>query len=359
MIMKTAVHEAFLYLLRQGLWGSSGKETGVTLTEKEWKALQRMAMVQTVQGIIYDGILTLPEEQRPSAVFLSQWAAQVKEMEGRNRRQQVQLIQLRYFFETEHGLHFCLLKGQTVARHYRNPMHRYCGDLDLWFGNKEEVEKANRLIEANGIEVMRGADGDGQYCWGGTPVENKSRLVDLRNPLKQKRLKAWEKEVFEDSGEEPMPEANLLLQITHILKHYVNGGGLGFRHLCDLAVSFRALEYDAERLIVLCKEYGVYRWADMLASLIHQVLEVPKDDLPFPCKENPAPLLDEMWISGNFGIGDTRFGEHPSGRWGSKFYTARKVWHKARTFSRVAPGECVWNFMSMVGNNIVTLFKKN
>lgn len=349
----------FLHLLCLGLWGETEKISTFHFSPEMWKCMRQMSMVQTVQGIIYDGVLQLPLEERPSEQLMQKWGVQVKQIEEENKKQLVQLVQLRYYFDTEHQLSFRLLKGQSVARHYRNPLHRYCGDLDLWFGTDERVEQANRLMEAVGIKVLRGNDGGGEYRWYGTPVEHKSRLVELDNPFLQKRLKSWEHEVFENSLEEPTPEANLLLQITHILKHYIKGGGLGFRHLCDLAVSFRALEYDADILIALCKEFGVYGWADMLASLIHQALGVPMEELPFPCKENPEPLFEEMWIAGNFGIGDSRFGEHPSGRWGSKFYTARKVWHKTKVFYKVAPGECFWNLLSMVGNNIVTLFRRN
>lgn len=353
------IKDIFLILLRLGLNGNSDEILDGIMEETDWETIRRLSVVQTVQGIIYDGVFQLPLEERPSEQLMQKWGAQVKQIKEENKKQLVQLVQLRYFFETEHQLPFCLLKGQSVARHYRNPLHRFCGDLDLWFGSDERVEQANRLMEAAGITVLRGNDGGGEYRWYGTPVEHKSRLVELDNPFLQKRLKSWEQEVFENSVEEPTPEANLLLQITHILKHYIKGGGLGFRHLCDLAVSFRALEYDASILIALCKEFGVYGWADMLASLIHQALGVPMEELPFPCKENPEPLFEEMWMAGNFGIGDSRFGEHPSGRWGSKFYTARKVWHKTKVFYKVAPGECFWNLLSMVGNNIVTLFRRN
>lgn len=351
--------DSFFFLLRLGLWGKTSQHQTLHFSDEEWTAIRQMSMIQTVQGIVFDGVMLLPEEQKPPVAILTAWKSAVRDIEHKNKKQQVQLVQLHYFFETEHNLTFRLIKGQTVARHYHYPLHRYCGDLDLWFGNKKNAERANQLMEDKGVKVFRGYDGDGEYYWYDTPVEHKFRLVELSNPFLQKKLKAWERLVFVKSGEEPLPEANLLLQITHILKHFIKGGGLGFRHVCDLAVSFRSLIYDARELKVLCKKYGIYRWADMLASLIHQVLEVPLDELPFPCKEDPKPLLEEMWIAGNFGIGDSRFGTHPEGRWGSKIYTFSKVWQKTKVLWHVAPNECFWNMFSMVGNNVITLFRKN
>lgn len=354
----TERQEQFIYLLRLGLWGKSLEQRTVRLDDKAWRDMWQMAMHQTVQGIVYDGMCLLPTDEQPSPMLLTMWGDNTKEIARENRKQQVQLVQLHYFFETEHHHRFCLVKGQTVARHYRQPHHRYCGDLDLWFGNEERMEQANRLIESTGIEVQRGI-GDALYPWSGTTVEHHSRLIDLQNPMKKRSLMAWEQKVFDESHEEPLAEANLLLQMTHILKHFIKGGGLGFRHICDLAVSMRSLEYDEGKLQALCRKYGIYRWADMLTSLVHQMLEVPLEELPFPCKEDPQPLFDEMWASGNFGMADTRFGEHPEGRWGSKWHTAKKVWKKSKVFYRVAPGECIWNFLQMVCGNVMTMFRKN
>ena len=353
------IKEIFFVLLRWGLWGTVNEKMHLDLTEAEWKALYQMSVIQTVQGIIYDGIKLIPDNEKPSIDFFQRWNQEVKRIEKENTKQLAKLVQLKYFFEAEHQLRFVLLKGQTLARHYRNPLHRFCGDMDLWFKTDGMVEEANNLLEHAGVDVLRGHAGGGEYNWYGTPVEHKSHLIELSNPLMQHRLRVWEHEIFDNSTDEPTAEANLLLQMTHILKHYVKGGGLGFRHLCDLALSFTALDYNADEVMALCKEFGIYRWADMLTALIHQVLDVPLERLPFPCKEDPEPLLEEMWIAGNFGVGDNRFGNHPRGRWGSKLYTARRVWHKTRTFYRVAPGECFWNLTSMVGNNIITLFRKN
>lgn len=118
-------------MLRLGLWGEEVERLAISLTVELWRDLYQMSIIQTVQGIIYDGITLLPPDEQPSADMMHRWKLQVKQMEQKNLKQQVQLVQLRYFFETKHQLRFVLLKGQTLARHYSNPLHRFCGDLDL------------------------------------------------------------------------------------------------------------------------------------------------------------------------------------------------------------------------------------
>lgn len=352
----THVQDKFLYLLRLGLWGKVQEVRDVGLSDDEWKSVHEMAIIQTVQGLIYDGVLLLPDGQRPSAAFLNRWGLEVKMIEQANRKQLVQLTQLHYLYEQEGGLRFCLVKGQGVARHYRHPLHRFCGDFDLWFGSGERVEEANRLIESKGIAVERGGTDDAEYYWNGTSIEHQSRIITLHNPFLQKRLRRWETEAFEQSGEYPTALADLLLQMAHILKHHINGGGLGFRHICDLAVSMVSLTYDADELQQLARQWGLYRWGVLLCSLIHDILEVPVQQLPFPCSADSDLLFEETWISGNFGIGSGT--TRPRQWWASKLYTMRKVRHKVSVFFHAAPGECFWNTMSMVGYNISNLFNK-
>lgn len=342
------IKEDFLYLLRLGLWGHIENEKEVSLSRDEWIAIYQMSVKQTVQGLVFDGIQLLPVSQQPEKEIQYPWLLQLINLEHQNKQQIAQLIELQYFFENENHLPFRLLKGQGIARLYRNGLHRICGDFDLWFGPAENVEKANQLIESKGIHVVRGEYDDGEYNWFGTDVEHHCHLIELHNPFKEKELMAWEKMIYQTSSDVPEPCANLLLQITHILKHQLNEG-IGLRQICDLAVSLKGLDYNAEDLQKLCKKYGVYRWTKLLLSLINKVLGVPQKELPFPCDGNPECLLDEIWESGNFGHYDTRFGNRPTGKWASKLYTANIIFQKMKIFFFYVPEESFWWTSRLVG----------
>ena len=59
----TIQQQQFLELLRAGLWGKPANAE--LFKETDWKAVVRIAVAQTVQGIIADGIETLPKELWP------------------------------------------------------------------------------------------------------------------------------------------------------------------------------------------------------------------------------------------------------------------------------------------------------
>lgn len=336
----------FFYLLQLGLWGKTAEQRVIHFSKEEWKAIYIMAVKQTVQGIIFDGIQLLPIDQQPPKDIQIPWLMAVVKIEKSNKIQLAQLNDILNFFN-QNNLPFILQKGQGIAKLYRNRYHRICGDYDLWFGSEEKTEKANKLIEEIGIKVERGFKADSIYNWFGTPAEHHFRLVELTNPFKEKDLRNWEIEEFNKSTFVPTPCANLLLQITHILKHQLNEG-IGLRQICDLAVSLTCLEYDKKELEALCRKYGVFRWTKLLISLIHQTLGVPLEKMPFPNSYNPTILINEIWEAGNFGHGDTRFGDRPEGKWKSKLYTANIICRKTKLFFYYIPEECFWRISTMV-----------
>lgn len=342
----TDFKQTFLYLLRLGLWGKQDEKMKVSFSDEEWIKVYREANKQTVQGIILDGILLLPEECQPTAQILIPWQQEISGLEQANKRQIMLLTQLEFFFGLQHNQPYRLLKGQGIAQYYRNRLHRVCGDFDLWFGNQEMTEKANKIMESTGIKIERGTDNEAEYPWNGAYIEHHSHLVELHSPFIQKELSAWEMKVFQESKDIPTPCANLMLQITHILKHQLTHG-IGLRQICDLAVCLTALEYDPEELKTLCKKFGVYKWTRLLMTLVHQHLNVPIEKLPFPLLPNAEALLDEIWEAGNFGFGDNRFGDRPQGKIAGKLFTVRIFLHKVKTFIFYTPAECFWFNMSM------------
>lgn len=338
----------FLYLIRLGLWGKAEPGTQIQLSSQEWTAIYQMARKQTVHGILFDAIPLLSAEGRPPKNVVLQGVLETDRLERENQKQIQELTRLRAFFQ-EKGVPFRLQKGQSIAQHYVHGNHRVCGDFDLWFGNGKNVEIANQLIEALGIMVQRGNHEDAIYEWEGIDVEHHSDLIELSSPLLKKKLRQWEQEVYAQSGDDLLPVANLLLQITHILKHLLTEG-IGLRQMCDFAVSLQALDYDAEELKRKCKAYGIYKWTQLLLAFVHEKLGLPADKLPFAAKGDADYLLNEIWETGNFGHEDQRFGYRPTGKWASKLFTLKMFWQKQRMFFTYAPSESTWKLLLLVGN---------
>ena len=65
------VEKQLLALLKVGLWEIS-VESSLFDKEVDWKAIIKLSKEQTVSGIVYDGMLSLPQELRPPRIVLLQ-----------------------------------------------------------------------------------------------------------------------------------------------------------------------------------------------------------------------------------------------------------------------------------------------
>ena len=332
--------EVFLSLVRLGLWGKAQDIPSVTLSMQEWQHIWNMSQAQTLEGIVLDGILQLPPAQLPNESVISSWKAYVARCENYNKRQQVVAFQLEYLFKHTHQLPFYVIKGQSIAKLYHNPLHRRGGDIDLWFGTPEAQEKANQIIESMGIKTSKYRF-DSSYEYQGMEIENHSFLIELNNPLIKTKIRALEQEIFQKGTPDLDPLGNLLLQITHILKHQL-GNGIGLRQICDLAVSLEKLEYNQEQFKTYCKQFGIYHWTALLFSVIHTYLDVSLEKFPFLPKGNAEMMMEEILAAGNFGFVDTRFGERNKQGWRKKMQSLQIVWHKTKLFFYYIPSESFW-----------------
>ena len=340
-MLNDRLKQAFLALLRQGLWSRKEVETNLfPLTPEEWIQIYDMSVKQTVQGIIYDGIDLLPKEWQAPRTILIQWTVAIDRLERMNRQQNALLNTLPQIFGQEPAIPYQVLKGQGIATFYPKPLHRICGDIDLYFGNEEQTEKANQRIESLGIPVERGRLGDSSYHLNGTIIEHHCRLVNLYRPAIRREIKKWESNEFKKGRNTPSPMANHLLQTTHILKHLISEG-IGLRQFCDLAITLhqQSADINPQELVKTCHAWKIYRWHQLVYALLVKYLGMPKESLPFPTDINPDKLMEEVWESGNFGHGDERYGKRPNGNWKGKIHTLRIILNKLHLSWKYAPQE--------------------
>lgn len=355
-MLNDKLKQAFLILLRQGLWGRNEVEqTPLNLSPEEWQKIYEMAVKQTVQGIIYDGFGRNPVEQQPPRPLLIRWMVDIDRLERMNRQQNAILNILPQIFGQQPDIPYQVLKGQGIAAFYPNPLHRLCGDIDLYFGTKEQTEKANQRIESLGVTVERGRDGEANYVLNGVLIEHHAHLIDLH--YAKKELQQWEAIRFRQGGITPDPVANHLLLSTHILKHLVNEG-IGLRQLCDAAMTLVGLaeSTDKQELERLSRQWHIHRWNRLLYALLVKYIGMPEQYLPFPTTVNPDKLMDEVWESGNFGHGDERYGNRPEGTWKSKWHTWKIVSNKFHLSAVHAPHETWYWLTGLMALRIKELF---
>ncbi len=205
-------HKALFSLLRAGLWEREPDDLSpFPLTDAQWWDVYRMAVRQTVTGIVCRGLHHLPEALLPGDALMIRWVAETDRIERKNRRMDAVVCLLTQRMG-RNGLHPVLLKGQGVAAFYEHPLTRECGDIDLCFLSEEEEREAAELMRRAGCRTEKQPDGSNCYSWQGVEVEHHTRLFDLHNPLLKGYLSALVREhgftEFRPGGRDGLPEGN-------------------------------------------------------------------------------------------------------------------------------------------------------
>lgn len=357
------VRDAFLILLRSGLWGSAQSVEDFTqLTDEEWELVFRMSVRQTVTGIVFDGICRLPDGMQPSERLFAKWLAVVDGIERCNERMNVALKALAGMF-VGRGLTPVLQKGQGISVLYPVPSHRECGDIDLYFpGN--QFHRAVGMVRAGDVRTSLMPDGSHSYEWQGIDVEHHPEIVDLDSPC----LRRWLAGLSEDPGtipsaladglSVPSPELNALMLNAHILKHSI-GKGVGLRQICDLAMVYHSIGKEGNsreiggRILSLYRRAGILKWSRLLHSFLVDVIGLPEEELPYPEKlVSCKPLERIVEEGGNFG--QYRTGCRHSN--GGKLATVGMILRRAGFSLRFAPDEAFWNVVKLVKGQFGSLW---
>ena len=363
--MQRDLQKIFLLLLQQGLWKKKSAEVIPALTPQEWEEIYQFSRKQAVQGIVYDGVNMLDSALQPPMALMIRWTVEIDSIERANKKQADVIYKLYNLFTQENGLPFILLKGQANGACYPTPTHRVCGDIDLYFYDKSET--AHRIVERRGIYVerehYREGSNNANYTFEGVPIDHRIRFMTLHNPFTRKRLKKMQSTLLLDGQQGTLqikdigvptlsPSTNHVMQIAHILKHLLTEG-VGLRQCCDLAMTLYATResIDVEDNKKILKSLGLHKFALLMYAFLEEFLGYPKELLPQTTSYDAAPLLEEIWESGNFGQMDTRMTVSGNGT-RRKLMTFNKVLRKCMLFARYAPGEAFWWPMELIRNNI-------
>lgn len=348
----TKIKAAFFFLLRSGLWGKNEKESAehfFPLTDMEWSALYRRAVEQTVEGLLYDGILLLEKEHLPPRHLQIKWSVRIDRIERDHLRTNALIAEQHAFFAKRH-LFPLLLKGQGVAACYRIPEHRICGDIDWYFDDKRPFTLAWLHLVKRGIPMVRG--GGYVFLWEGCEMDLHERLFDLYNPfcgslLKQCRADFPDTTLFIGGQDVTVlaPQVQIIQVTAHILKHSL-AFGIGLRQFCDLASLYHTYQsvLDEKRLERLYSRLGLANWIAAVHQFLINDLGLAAEDLPFPIRATPRGLamVDEVWNSGNFGFYDERYMQDRDGQFFARKNKNTGLLRRMIRYFPYAPKEAFW-----------------
>jgi hypothetical protein len=361
-MIENKLYNIFFALLRSGLWNRSPAKELFPINDNLWGEVYWLACRQTVEGIIYDGIMQLSEESLPPRDLLIKWTARIDIIERRNMHMDKVVAELAGLFAAN-GISFCLLKGQGIAGCYIKPFHHICGDIDWYFPSYSDFSKARQLIVDRGV-LTHYTDFSDSYVWRGLPIDHHSRMFDLFNPFLcsyLKRLQRSEKplslSLLLEEHEVVLPSPLLThIQVnSHILKHMLMFG-IGLRQLCDSArVCYTYRDIDKAALKETYCKAGIYRWMLVLNSLLVEYLGMPPECLPFPLPDVPQDtqwMIEEMICSGNFGFYDRRWGNNDKGMYIKRNKRLLQVFHRLSLLVRYVPLESFWFPVMLVYSRI-------
>lgn len=365
--------EAFFALIRTGLWLNEQAEScpEVALfdgaTDEDWVALYRMAVSQALVAVCFDGLCRFPASCRPSRALYLQWAAKTAQVENANRILN-EMVERVVTLCRAKGIHPVLLKGQGMAACYPNPLHRQCGDIDLFVGKADAMHTVKLLERAGAIQT-----GEVSYkhvCleWQGAHLEIHRMVGRLNNPLSNRRMQCWVKEWYPKDVScrkgIPVPdhqfEAFFIFQ--HAFGHFLNSG-IGLRQLCDWARLLYCMhgDIDAKSYQVCMQRMGLLRAAQVFGSLLVSHLGLPSSCLPFApsaCSDLKEVLLEEILATGNFGQWDSRIQPRPMGYWSGKWYTFTRAFRRCRTLYQFAPAEAFWYPAVLIQGTLIIQYNR-
>jgi hypothetical protein len=334
------------------------KELSKIPTKEEWTEVFDMAKKQTISGVLFDGVEKLPVEQRPEKTILLQWYAYVERLEKRNDKMNyfTRNVMMRFMMD---GFKVLVLKGQGNAMMYPNPRRRHSGDIDVWLTipgktpreGRDEIVKYARQYTPHGQVLYHHTVFDVLEKSEGIEIEPHYMPTWLNNPFKNSILQKW----FEDEVDKqfdknklilpndvgfiyvPTREFNIIFQLIHIFRHLYSDG-IGLRQIVD----YYYLLHQEEHNIMpdMLKRLGLEMFTGSLMYVLETVCGMErKYMLCDPYEKGGQFLLNEIMMSGNFGLHDIR----------NPFDLEEGIWHRLYrrqkrilNFINFYPGEIVW-----------------
>ena len=343
--------ESLLYDILRIAIGQQGS-LSVEPTDEQWHEVFRIAVQQTLVGVLFPAVERLSAEQRPPREILLKWYALTEKITQTNKVLNDRAVKTEAFF-TKNGFICCILKGQGVATYYPHPLLRTAGDIDIWLsgGHRRIHNFARGRVGLHGVTYHH----IHYPLYNDAEVEVHITPGFLYAPCLNIRLQRYFKEQMdmqcfcraklpEGEGEIMVPdvEFNLLFLLLHMYKHLL-GEGIGLRQMMDYYYALQQPIDTAarERVLLRLKEFRMLRFARATMYVMREVFSIDERLMLVAPEEKAGKfLLDEIMQAGNFGKYDARIDRKNYFRLFPRFWNS--IRHNVR-FIRYYPSEVLWN----------------
>ena len=299
---KNINQQAFLGLLRLGLWGKADANFNVDLNLNEglnWDKVYQLAQEQSVQGVVLQGIewfknhnINADLDLNIPRVLLLQWIGEVQVIEQQNKDMNAFVAELVEKLRKV-DIYALLVKGQGVAQCYEKPILRCSGDVDLLLSDDNYKKAKKNLIPIASEVEKEYVEGKhlGMTIDGWTVELHGSLRVGL--PQKINRvLDEIQADTFYSgnvrswmNGQTQIfmlgKENDIVYVFVHFFNHFYKEG-VGLRQICDwcrLMWMYRN-EIDVKKIEERIKRMGLVSEWKAFGALAIEYLGFPKDAMP-------------------------------------------------------------------------------
>lgn len=318
----TNTQQAFLELVRAGLWEYSVKFSGESLKiteEPDWNEIYWLAEEQSVIGIALAGIERLKSANvnlNLSQELLLQLIGEAQMLEQQNKAMNQFIAELIEKMRID-GIYALLVKGQGVAQCYEKPLWRSSGDVDLLL-SEDNYKKAIPFLTplASAVEDEVIFSKHIAMTIEGWEVELHGSLHGGLWSSVDGGLDKVQEAIFNDGSVRSwsnggtqvfLPRANedAVYVFAHILEHFFYGG-VGLRQVCDwcrLLWCYQS-ELDLRLLESRIQGMGVMSEWRAFGSLAVDFLGMPAEAMPMydsSFKHKGERILKFILEVGNFG----------------------------------------------------------
>ncbi|MCH5307082.1 MAG: nucleotidyltransferase family protein [Prevotella sp.] len=353
--MLTMTVQLFSFL-RSALWQSQ-EDLPMELDEKETSSLLALAEQQTVIGLIADALI------RYQVKLPKEYAFRVVGLTAQIRQASLQVTEELKSFVKLPLMDYAVVKGQTVAALYPEPLLRMSGDIDILvrdYPSARAVLKKHWYIEL----PERLIDKETAFSHNGVPYDIHTSLKEFGCRSHQRY---WQELMTRDliltevdGASVPTlgPSVYAVYIFVHLFSHFIREG-VGLRQLCDWAVVLHHYRdgIDADELVSMLSRLGFLKAYRAFGCILADQIGLPIFPIELTERDRrwSDKILADILQGGNFGHCSRK--QRQSG-WRYKVETLRLTVRKILRYWPLAPSELTMMIPRLVLLNLRLLLHK-
>ena len=373
--MRNKNEDAFFALVRVGLFpihGEGGMINDSLFENVDWEKVYKIAREQSIIGLVEAGIewfkVNDPRFSIPRKCAL-QFIGKTMQLKQRNESMNVFISSLIEKMR-DADIYTLLVKGQSVAQCYEEPLWRACGDVDL-FLNGDNYEKAKKFLVPLASKVEMEYEGTKHLGmiingWvvelhGNLRVGLPSRINRVLDDIQTETFNGGNVSSWMNGRTQIFTlgkENDIVYVFVHFFNHFYKEG-IGLRQIsdwCRLLWTYRD-DLDVSKIENCIKEMGLTSEWKAFGAYAVEYLGMPADALPMYDSSSKwvrkAHLINEFIMNvGNMGHNRdmSHFSKYP--------YLVRKCVSMGRrvgdliNHARIFPLDSLWFFPRIMLNGV-------